>query len=1174
MRRGWILFAIAVCTSPAAAQPFVMEPGPKSPAESFKCIQVRPGFTVELMAAEPLVMDPIAFAWGPDGKFWVVEMGDYPLGAGGKNKPGGRVKFLEKTGKPARGNGRENPRVANPPVANPPVAPNPPVATGGLTGDAPYDKATVFLDGLGYPTGVTPWGKGVIITCAPDILYAEDTNGDGKADKRIVLFTGFREGNQQHRVNGLVWGLDNWLYGANGDSGGIIPAVNALARQPDGSMKAVPPLKKGGQGGVNISGRDFRLKPDTGQFEAVTGQTQFGRSRDDWGNWFGNNNSNPLFHFVLEDRYLKRNPHVLYPDPRVNVSVTPGASPVYPISKPLPRFNDSARLNHLTSACSAIIYRDDLFGPEFYGNSFVSEPVHNLIHREIVKPKGVTFTSRRADDEKESEFLASTDNWFRPATIAVGPDGALWIADMYRYVIEHPEWIPQDWQKKLDLRAGHDKGRIYRVYPKDKKPRGIVRMDTLKTRELAAALESPSGWVRDTAHTLLLERRSAENTADLTVLVADRAKPALARVHGMYALQQLDGTIFWSLAPALLDDMHAEVRRHAAALCDRAAMRDAELARTTSGRIIDALRKGIGDSSPVVRMQIAYTLGDVSVGKELGKLVLDNAEDRYIAAAALSGVSTQSWKDFFDAVVRRPLIPESVLPSLVRLATAFGQPRDVAMLMAAQLASLQTRPMSERMAQLSALLDVVEQGRSSLANLAEATGNRDLVRAADNVFAAARKVVSDPKAALGDKLLAIRLLGRGADHIDEDRRLLSAVVTPQTPEDIQAAAIQRLGGIRDPRVADQLVGHWKGLSPSLRIHVMDVLLSRIEWTRLTIDALVQKRILPQEVDAVRRQRLLNDPDAEIRRSAAKIFAASSDPDRAKLVSRYWIALPPQGDSTRGGKHFAKHCAACHQLGGIGQQVGPELASVGDKSPEGLLSAILDPNRAVEARYVNYLATTSAGVTVSGLLQGETSTTITLVAADGKKHDLLRKDIDELASTGKSVMPEGFEKELPPADMADLIAFLRGHLAKPKSFAGNRPETVKAAADGTLRLTAASAAIFGKTLVFEEKHQNLGYWSSTDDQAVWTVEAPKDGRYEVWLDFACDPSAAGNMLAVQAADAKLTHQVRSTASWDLYRQTKIGVLRLPAGRHDVIVRPEGTINGALIDLRAIELKAAE
>jgi putative heme-binding domain-containing protein len=249
-----------------------------------------------------------------------------------------------------------------------------------------------------------------------------------------------------------------------------------------------------------------------------------------------------------------------------------------------------------------------------------------------------------------------------------------------------------------------------------------------------------------------------------------------------------------------------------------------------------------------------------------------------------------------------------------------------------------------------------------------------------------------------------------------------------------------------------------------------------------------------------------------------------------------------------------------------------LASVGDKSPQGLLTAILDPNKAVEARYVNYVATTKSGLTLSGLLQSETSTTITLVAADGKKHELLRKDIDELSSTGKSVMPEGFEKEIPPAAMADLIAFLRGNLAKPKSFPGNRPEMVRAGSDGSLKLLATNAAVYGKTLIYEEKHHNLGYWESADDQAIWTIDVPKEGRYEVWIDFSCE--TARNSVALTIGDAKLTHKVANTASWELYRRAKIGTLRLAAGRQDTVMRAEGTIRGALIDLKEIQLTPAK
>ncbi len=367
-----------------------VEPEAKSPAASLHAMRARPGMKVELVASEPLIESPVAFDWGPDGRLWVAEMYDYPAGVDGKGKPGGRVKFLEDT-----------------------------------DGDGRYDRATLFLDNLAFPSSLMVWRKGVIITAAPDIFFAEDTDGDGRADKRQLLFRGFNEGNQQHRVNGLRWGLDNWVYCANGDSGGQIESAKTGEK-------------------IAISFRDFRLRPDEGLLDPEIGQTQFLRERDDWGNWFGSQNSDPMFQFVLEDHYLRRNRNLSAPNPRNDVSIAPGASPVFPASRTLPRFNDFNVANRITSACSAIIYRDDLLGSAFAGNSFVSEPVHNLVHREVLSRQGVLFSSRRAEDEQQSEFLASSDNWFRPTMLRTAPDGALWVADMYRAVIEHPEYIPKD----------------------------------------------------------------------------------------------------------------------------------------------------------------------------------------------------------------------------------------------------------------------------------------------------------------------------------------------------------------------------------------------------------------------------------------------------------------------------------------------------------------------------------------------------------------------------------------------------------------------------------------------------------------------------------------------------------------------------------------------------------
>ncbi len=1138
MRTVSSILVLLICQPMVPAQ---MQPGPKSPAESLKCMKPRPGFAAELMAAEPLVMDPIAFAWGPDGKFWVVEMGDYPLGTDGKGKFGGRVKFLEKAS-----GGREPPE------------------------DRPYNKSTVFLDGLGYPTGVMPWGKGVLVSCAPDIFYAEDTDGDGKADKKIVLFTGFAEGNQQHRVNGFTYGLDNWIYGANGDSGGRIKVVNTL----------LPPHPDRPKEPVNIGGRDFRCKLD-GRFEPQTGQSQFGRARDDWGNWFGNNNTRPMFHYVLEDHYLRRNPHVVYPDPRVEVSVRPGSAPVYPISKPLPRFNSPEAVNRFTSACSAIIYRDDLFGPEFYGNSFVSEPVHNLIHREIVTPKGVTFTSRRADDEQQSEFFASTDNWFRPTMIQTGPDGALWVADMYRYVIEHPQWIPLDWQKKVDLRAGHELGRIYRIYPADKKPRALPRLDKMTNNELAAALDSPSGWQRDMAQMMLLNRGpnfEGDDPAPALRRLLAKSKRPLARLHALCTLDgigRLDQSDFHDVLP----DSHPSVRRHLARILDQHRWEIATV----------ALWKCADDLDPLVRMQVAHTLGrwwnPIRGGEILGHMAATNSGDRYVMAAVFSSIGPETLEPVVDTVLnskQKPPVPTLVTNQLTYLAQTWNHRQAIAKLLAdtarqlGETVTTEVRIGSERFVALANFLDTLEQRQMSLAKLVSESPRemQTVLKKLDDVYDAARDVVQIARIDISTRVAALRLLGRGRTRQEEDITILSGFLGPQHPDEIQSTAAATLGRLPSKEVPDTLLQSWKSYAPTLRAQVMDVLLSRADGPKAVLSALENKHILPLDIDAARRQRLLEHKQADIRNRAVKLLAGSVDPDRRKVVDQYRAALSStKGDAERGVKVFTKSCSACHQLAGVGQQVGPDLAAVPDKSTEGLLTAILDPNRAVESRYLSYTAATKGGLTFSGLLASETSTSITIVGVDGKQNIILRTDLDELIGSGKSTMPEGLEKDISPPDMADLLAFLQKSLPAGgrKTFVGNHPGWVRQNIDGAMHLTAKNCEIYGKTLVFEEKYANLGYWSSTDDRAVWQLEVARGGKFVVWLDWACDPAVAGNTFVLEAADERLKGKVQSTGDWDTYRRLRIGEISLPVGRQEFVFRAEGAIKGALIDLKEIRLE---
>lgn len=1089
-----------------------LPPKPKSPEASLNSIRVRPGFKVELMAAEPLVLDPIAFAFGADGKLWVVEMGDYPLGPSG-----GQIRFLEDT-----------------------------------DGDGRYDKATVFLE-VPYPTGVLPWRKGILVTAAPNIFYAEDTDGDGKADKREILYTGFAEGNQQHRVNSLVWGLDNWIYVANGDSGGEIVS------------------RKTGKK-VNASGRDLRIRPDTGELDAVTGQTQFGRSRDDWGNWFGCNNSNPMYQYVLDDVYQRRNPHYSGAVPRVDVPEVAGNAPVFPISQLQVRFNDFHTANRFTSACSAMIYRDDLFGPHFAGNAFICEPVHNLVHREIVSSQGVVFKSKRAPDEQESEFLASTDNWFRPTTVKTGPDGALWIADMYRHVIEHPQWIPDTWQKKLDLRAGHDQGRIYRIYPVDRKPRAIPRLDKLNTAGLVAALDSPGGWQRDVVQQLLIERQDKAAIPLLEKQTVNSSNP-LCRLHALATLAGF-GPVSRSVLLRALDDAEPGVRRHAVCLTET---QSEELPED----LLTALLRRTNDDDAQVRLQLAYTLGEIKnplAAETLGQMLVFAGDDRFLLAALMSSVNRTN----IDAVLASVLSAahhdapnQNVIGLLLDLSAALGNDQGLA-----KLVQFVTRAQSDKFADwqflaFGRLLDSLTRRNETLTGKIKKTKGADpenLITGIDKFFAAARTQVADDQAPIEARAAALRLLGRGRDQHETDLELLASLLPPQAPAELQEAAILALGRLPHDRVPELLLTHWRGFGPARRSQVLDILMSRDAWAADLMAAVAEDKVVRTDFNAARRQRLLEHRSIDVRQKSAAAFAITVNADRQTVINQYQPALAAKGDLARGARLFAKDCAQCHKLAGVGFEVGPDLASLTDKSPEAMLVAVLDPNRAVESKFLAYVAETKAGMIVTGLLASETGNSITLRSPEGKEQVILRADLEELVSTSKSTMPEGFEKDLAPQDLADIIAHVRSNvpLPKRKEFAGNEPQPVKPAADGTLRLGATDCEIYGSTLIFEPQFKNLGYWSSLDDHALWTIEGARPGKYTVEFDWACDGSVAGNPWLLETGGAHITGKTESTGNWDAYRKKIVGEITLATGRQRLILRPAEKPQGALMDLNAIRL----
>ncbi|MEE2947687.1 MAG: neutral/alkaline non-lysosomal ceramidase N-terminal domain-containing protein [Verrucomicrobiota bacterium] len=579
---------------------------PQSPGASLRSIRVRPGLRVELVASEPLVIDPVSINFGPDGRIWVVEMHDYPLGLRGGYEPGGRIVFLDDTDR-----------------------------------DGFPDKRTVFLEGLPFPTGVTPWRKGFLVCAAPEILYAEDTDGDGQADVRRALFSGFATTNYQARVNSLGYGLDGWVHGSNGLIGGQI--VGFI----------------GGQS-VDIRGRDFRFNPDTGAFETLAGLTQHGRVRDDWGNWFGCDNGTLLRHYPLVDHYLRRNPYFSPPSPSVAAAGYADANRVFPISEPLERFNHPSHINRVTSACGLGLYRDTLLGNEFYGDAFICEPVHNLVRRLKLRPNGVTFSAHRPEGKTSPEFLASTDNWFRPVEIRTGPEGGLWVVDMYRFLVEHPRWIQPERLAGIDSRAGSTRGRIYRVLPNGKKTRPVPDLTRLSGKVLVKALESPNGTLRELAQQQIVWTADKGADPEIRLLARSGGQPQ-TRVQALAALAEL-GSLTKRDIEAALSDPHPAVRRHAVRLAEGFAADDSTW--------VDRLAKLVHDPDPFVRQQLAYSLGQSphpNAAQALIKLLHRDNADLYQVAAILSS-SLLHITTLQKTVLGESSIPDDVVKQVQQLA--------------------------------------------------------------------------------------------------------------------------------------------------------------------------------------------------------------------------------------------------------------------------------------------------------------------------------------------------------------------------------------------------------------------------------------------------------------------------------------------------------------------------
>lgn len=980
---GPALLALSAAVADPAAIPQFPRIPPKPPAEAAKTFQVLDGFRMELIAAEPLVASPVAMTYDENGRAYVCEMRDYPYTDKAHHKPSqenptdapiGRVRLLQDT-----------------------------------DGDGRLDKATIFADGLSWPTGVACWKGGVFVAATPDIWYLKDTDGDGVADVRRKVFTGFRKLNVQAVMNNLVWGLDNRIHGAGGSNGGQIQSI----AQPD----AKP---------LNLARSDFSFDPESEKLEPLTGGARFGGSFDDWGHRFLCNIRNPAQHIVLPARYLARNPYLAARGPLNDMAESGDQLPVHRISAPEPwrvlrakRWSGERDIvmprselvgsGVVTSASGVTSYRGDAYPASYRGNVFVCESAGNLFYRLKVTPDGATFKATRVDGDRE--MVASTDNWFRPVNFVNAPDGTLHVLDMYRENIEHPWSIPEDIHAAVDLEAGRDMGRIWRLAPPGFKSPPPPKLGSASVPELVAALDHPSSWWRETAQRLLIERQDKSGTAALRALLRNGGINPHARLHALWALNGIGELTSMDVITGL-QDRAAGVRENALRLAEPRLKVSVPL-----GNLVIALAFADGDRA--VLLQAAFTLGEMDDPRALAALASiakRHDTDPWIGAAISSSAADRA-DQLLGLLLADPSVNanSALIRELAQIVGARG--------IAAEMSRvIRFAEFWDGLSQ-NVLVGLGEGFKRSGRSLRQAGLDDAAARAVAQALDDHGRVAMNAQAPDERRVAAIQLLAN--DDFDRVRPILDSLLDGRQPQEIQRAAVATIAGFSRPETGVMMLAHWNTFTPAIRTEIVLAMLGNRFRVPLLLQAIERGEIPANQIPFARRALLLRSTDAKVKEIAGRLFGDGAVGSRKEVIERYQTALALKADAARGRKVFETTCAACHRAGDIGNEVGPNLATIRQWNPEQVLINILDPNREVASNFTGYLIETKDGRTLDGMIAEESAASITLKRAGGIQETVLRRDVAQLSGSKISLMPEGLEAAITPEQMADLIAFLLG-----------------------------------------------------------------------------------------------------------------------------------------------------
>jgi putative membrane-bound dehydrogenase-like protein len=933
------------------------------PEKAISTFELPKGFKIELVAAEPMVADPVAMEVDESGNIYVLEMHGYPLDKSGS----GVVKMLTDT-----------------------------------NGDGFPDKSTVFADKLTLPSGILRWKKGVLVVDVPNIIYLEDSTGDGIADIKKTVLSGFALSNPQHNANTPVYGLDNWIYIAH--EGEITPKIytkefgdtGAIIRFP-GNVTA-PTLPR------NANNRNVRFKPDSYELEMLSGETQYGQTFDTWGHHFLTSNANHIFHEAIQARYLSQNPNLLIADATQDIPDHGDAAEVFPITKN-PQHQLLTDVGVITSSCGITWYQGGLFPDSFNNVTFIAEPVHNLVHADKISGIGTSYNASRLYNDRE--FLASTDPWFRPVQFYIGPDGALYVIDYYRQIIEHPEWMSEEIAKSGALYNGSNQGRIYRITP-DNAPalnwNSKLTLNNASIQELVKQLSNPNIWWRRNAQRLLVDKQDP-SAIPLIKELLDSTHSSIAIVHALWTLEGLK---------AISKNMITKLFKHPEAGVRENAIRIAELHMKEIPELENELVPLYDDKDPKVRYQLLCTLGLLdSDAAESAKqfILLKDVEDKWIQIAALASSPGKEWA-LMEKVRRSPANVQSegrqlffintgaviglsrqedAMQQIIRTATVSVPKNDAwwkAALLEGMIKGLSVKGFTknklgnEKMMLLALFkADTDPTLRRSSLRLLQALGITEIPNQTEELKSA-KDIAIDQKADpqfREDAILLLSLIpGKSNDNI------LANLITPTEPENVQKIAVRTFIQESGPKACNIVLAAWKQLTPGVRDEAMDQFMESTDNMQVLLNAVQRGDVQPSTIGWRRMVDLMNNDDPGIRGKSRKLLASVTE-NRDEAYKKYEPVLKMTGDAGKGSVVFQKNCAICHQMGGAsGTAYGPDLASIRNRELQFILADIINPNRSIADGFENWTITLPDGKKEKGIISNETPSAITLKDAGGKK----------------------------------------------------------------------------------------------------------------------------------------------------------------------------------------------